>query len=66
MKKKCEELLGKEVKITLNNGINFYGILDCFIPSSKSAILTDEIYIKSKGNIMGFVIDNIKTIVENI
>jgi len=66
MKKKCEELLGKEVKITLNNGINFYGILDSFVPSSKSAILTDEIYIKSKGNIMGFIIDSVKTIVENI
>lgn len=62
----CEKLIGKEVKITLTNGVNLYGILYECIPSGKLGNSEDEIYINSKGNIMGLLKNRIKAVVENI
>lgn len=60
--KKYEKFLGKEVKVTLKNGVNYYGILQEIISESD----TEEIYINSSGNIMGILQDKIKCIVENV
>lgn len=64
--KNCEKLLGKEVRITLKNGVNLYGVLDEYIPTGKLGNPEDEIYIKSKGNIMGILRNRIDVIIENV
>lgn len=68
MKKKYNfnNLLGKEVKVTLDNGVNLYGILESYIQVKSGNIKEDEVYINSKGNIMGILESRISYIVENV
>ncbi len=63
---KCKKLMGKEVKVTLKNGINLYGILYEYIPIGKLGNNEEEVYINHKGNMMGLLKNKINTIEENI
>ncbi len=63
---KCKKLMGKEVKVILKNGVNLYGILYDYIPVGKLGNNEEEIYINSKGNIMGLLKHKIDTIFENV
>lgn len=62
----CKRLLGKEVRVTLKNGVNLYGVLEEYIPVGKLENLEDEIYIKSKNNVMGILRNKINVITENL
>lgn len=62
---RCKKLIGKEVKVTLKNGINLHGILSEYIPIGKLGNNEEEIYINSKGNIIGLLKHKIDTIKEN-
>lgn len=63
---KCKKLMGKEVKVTLKNGVNLYGILCDYIPVGKFENKEEEVYINSKGNIMGLLKHKINTMGENV
>lgn len=62
----CSALIGKEVRVTLNNGVKYYGTLESYIPAGKEGNAYDEIYINSKGNIMGLLKSKVTYIEENI
>ncbi len=66
MIKDIKKLIGKEVKVSLDNGVNLYGILDSYIVSETDKNKYSELYINFKGNIMGILNDRINKISENV
>lgn len=57
MSKIIKSLIGKEVRIVLKNNNKIFGILES---------CDEELYINSKGNIIGIKINNITKIEENL
>lgn len=62
-KNNYNNLLGKDIKVTLDNGVNLYGILEDYIQVEST---DNEIYINSKGNIIGILESRIFYIAENV